>query len=475
MLITKASALKEHKKRLAYKPIPIVLRGDFPKQNDFVNDVSRYIAAQCSRRSGKSNGLALRFFKTMEKYPKSQCLYLSLTQDSARGIMWPVLHELNDLHKLGCKFTDSTLTMKHPNGATLKLMGADLKNFVKRLKGKKHPGVAIDEAQDFGTHLKSLIDDVLTPMIADYTDGWLAITGTPGPVPHGTFFDITRNNKYGFSNHYWTLLENPYMPNPADFISDLKSKREWEDNNPTLLREWRNRWVLDVESLWVQYKESTNNFSALPEGHKWSYGVGIDIGFKDADALAVVAWSDTDPNTYLVEEVITVKQGLTELVEQIQELNKRYNLCKFVIDEGGLGKKLAEEMRRRHAIPVQPAEKTRKQETVTFLNDTLRRGKFKARSNSRFAQDSYLVQIDWEKSTPDKIIVKKKPHSDIIDAVLYIFKESPAFAYEKAPDAKPKWGTKEWAEEESTRMFEQELEFAQKEADYSKWTRGEYE
>ena len=62
--------------------------------------------------------------------------------------MWPVLHELNDKHDLGCTFLDSKLIMTYPNGATLRLYGADMKNFIKRLKGRKYPGVAIDEAQD---------------------------------------------------------------------------------------------------------------------------------------------------------------------------------------------------------------------------------------------------------------------------------------------------------------------------------------
>lgn len=455
-MLTKAGAARALKKRQAYKPVPIILRGDFPAQNAFVEDTSRYIAAQCSRRSGKSNGLALRFFKTMEKYPKSQCLYLSLTQDSARGIMWPVLQELNEIHKLGCKFTESTMTMKHPNGSVLKLMGADLKNFIKRLKGRKFPGVAIDEAQDFGTHLKSLIDDVLTPSIADYADGWLAITGTPGPVPQGTFFNITHEKKYGFSNHYWTILENPYMPDPKAFIEDLKIKREWDKKNPTLRREWLNEWVLDTKSLWVQYDAAVNDYDTLPDipGKKWNYILGIDLGFRDADALAVLAWSEDSPVTYLVEEVITAKQGITELVEQINVVNKKYDICKMVIDEGGLGKKIAEELRRRHAIPVEAADKLRKQENVEFLNDSLRLGKFKAKSKSRFVLDSYLVQIDWDKSTPNKIIIKKSPHSDIIDAVLYAFKESAAFAHQNVVEG-PKYGSKEWAAKESEAMWEE--------------------
>lgn len=470
MIQTKTGVLVEALSRKTSKPTNSVkLSADFPEQNAFVEDPNRYIDAQCSRRAGKTNGLAIRFFRTMEKHPKSSCLYLALTQDSAREIMWGVLQEINDKYQIGCTFTEYKLEMKHPNGAKLKLMGADLKNFIKRLKGRKYPGVGIDEAQDFGPHLQSLVNDVLTPSIADYSDGWLAITGTPGPVPQGYFFDVTRNKRYGFSHHEWTLYQNPHMPDPQGFVKDVKLKQEWDDDNPTLQREYLNNWVLDVDSLWVRYNEKINHYIQFPKEHKWSYIMGVDLGFDDADAIAILAWSDTSPETYLVEEKITKKQGLTELVEQMSYFTQKYDIGKCVMDEGGLGKKLAEEVRRQHGINVERADKARKQENVEFLNDALRRGKFKAKSASQFAKDSYLVQIDWDKTTPNRIVVKKKPHSDIIDAVLYAFKESYAFSHAHLEANKPlAWGSKEWAEAQSQEMWEAEMAGHQAELDFKK-------
>ncbi len=467
-MITSPGAKKELRLRLkeAISASPIVLDGSFPEQDAFVLDPARYIAACCTRRAGKSSALALKFLLTMERHPKSQSLYLSLTQESAKQIMWGVLQDMDDKYKLGLKFAESSLAVSHPNGAKLRLMGADLSNFIRRLRGRKFAGVAIDEAQEFGVHINGLIDDILTPSIADYTDGWLAITGTPGCVPQGLFFDITKNNKYGYSNHAWSLLSNPFMPNPQAFIDDLKKRREWTDDNPTLLREWKGQWVLDVQALWVRYTAAINHYQELPKA-KYTHILGIDIGFNDADALAVIAYADNDPTTYLVEEIITRKQGLTGLVNQIQDLRKKYDFSKMVIDEGGLGKKLAEEMRRRHAIPVTPADKIRKQESIEFMNDALRLGKMKAKSNSQFAQDSYIIQIDWDRSTPDKIVIKKKPHSDIIDAVLYAFKESPAYAFHKKAKA-PKHGSTEFNNQTNQDNWEQALEHFQEQQDFQK-------
>lgn len=470
MTVSRTGLLKEALARQLQKADvkPIVLNDNFPKQNAFINDTARYIAAQCSRRAGKTNGLAYRFHKAMAKYPKSQSIYMGLTLDSAKGAMWPAFEEFNERYKLGYQFVESKATIFHPNGAKLRIVGADMKNFIKRLKGRKYPAVAIDEAQDFGAHLESLVDDVLTPSIADYPDGWIATTGTPGPVPQGYFYEVTCNGKFGFSLHNWTLYDNPNMPNPKEFVADLIKRKEWSSDHPTLKREWLNHWVLDLQALWIRYQADINDYTVLPTEHKWNYVMGVDIGFKDADALAVLAWSPTCPETYLVHEDIKAKQTISELITQIDQLQKQYNVYKIVLDEGGLGKKIGEEIRRRFGCPLVPADKANKQDNVEFLNDHLRLGRFKAKSNSQFVKDSYVVQIDWEKSTPKRIALKSNFHSDIIDAVLYAFRESYAFSH-KPHESKPVPGTKEWEKAETEKMFQLELEGHQAEQDYHNW------
>lgn len=423
---------------------------NFPKQAAFVRDSSRFVSAQCSRRAGKSNGLALRFLASMEKHPGAFFPYIALTRESARNIMWPVMQEQDEKYNIGCDFTEFNLTVTHPNGSRLQLFGADTKNFIRRLKGIKTPGAAIDEAQDFGSHIESLVDDVLTPTLTDYADSWLAITGTPGPIPRGYFYELTHQGKHGFSVHKWTLLDNPYLPGASQFITELKAKKAWDESNPTLMREWRNQWVLDLESLWIKWDEEKNDYKQLP-ADKFIYILGVDIGLRDADALAVLAWSERNPTIFLVEEHLHRGQDITQLSNRIRDLMGKYDFSKIVMDEGALGKKIAEEIRRRKQLPIMPADKQRKQENVAFLNDYLRQGKFKARKGSQFVEDSLRVQIDWEGSTPDRIKLRDNYHSDIIDAVLYAFKESPAYTW--SPEIKKaKWGEPGYPEQEVERM-----------------------
>lgn len=452
-------AIESH--RAAHDPLSI-RDLNFPEQDKFVNDNSQFLAALCTRRAGKTNALAIRFIRTMMEYPGSLSRYIALTRDSAKDIMWPVLQEIDERFKLNATMTESNLTFQLPNGSKLRLFGADMKNFIRRLKGAKSPAVAIDEAQDFGDHITSLVDDVLTPTIADYPNSWIALTGTPGPIPRGMFYEVTHNRIADYAVHSWSLYDNPYLPDAQGFVDRLKKRKKWDDTNPTFLREYKGIWVLDLESLLIRYTEECH-YDLMPIG-QWIYILGVDIGHRDADALAVIAWSEATSNIYLVEEIITKGQDITELSNQIELMMKKYELSKIVMDTGGLGLKIAEELSRRKHIPVKAADKARKFENVAFLNEWLRLGKFKAKKTSRFATDSYQVQIDYEKTTPDRLVVKKGYHSDIIDAVLYAFRESPAYTYQKPID-KPKYGSKEWADQEVTDMEQAAQDYFEQEAE----------
>src|SRR5581483_791123 len=422
----------------------------YPQQDAFVMDTSPRVLACTTRRAGKSTGIALRFLRTLAKHRGATCRYIALTRDSARDIMWLVLEEINERFRLGATLRRQALEMVLPNGGgMIKLYGADMQNLRRGLKGAKSPAVAIDEAQDFN-NLEELIETVLEPTLADYRDSWLGLTGTPGIVPSGYFFDASRKVRGDYSVHSWSLFDNPYLPDPRSFVEKTKLRSKWSDNHPALLREYYGQWVTDKQSLLIRYDSNRNHYDELPKV-QWHYILGVDLGYRDADALAVLAWSESLPTVYLVHEETARKQDLTELAHAIQRLISRYDPSKIVMDYGGLGKKIIEEYRRRWQIPVQEADKQRKWENVELLNDFLSQGKFFAKKDGVFAQDSYKVQIDWDKSKPDHYVEKAGFHSDIIDSVLYAFRESPAYTWRATPP-KPKYGTPAWQKEQEDEM-----------------------
>lgn len=168
-----------------------------------------------------------------------------------------------------------------------------------------------------------------------------------------------------------------------------------------------------------------------------TYIFGVDIGYEDSDAIAVLGYHSHKKTVYVVEEVCKPKQDITSLVEQIKDLKNKYNPVKIVMDAGALGKKIQEEILYRHSLFIHAAEKARKVEFIELLNDDLRNNKFFAKKDSLFAEDCGLVQWDRDSRiyNPENPKISTVYHSDICDAVLYAWRECRHYLSEfPAPD-----------------------------------------
>lgn len=450
----------------------------FDKQLSFVEDPAPYKIAVCSRRSGKTTACAAHLIHTALNTANSNSLYITLTRDTAKKLVWKELRRINREHDLKGKENETEISIIFPNGSTIYLSGCLNASEIEKFRGLALNLCYIDECQSFREYIRELIDDIIAPALIDYA-GSLCLIGTPGPIPTG-FFHECAVELDTWSKHGWTLWDNPHLPLKSGVSQQTLLERELKRRgvtaeSPSIRREYFGEWVLDSDSLLLHYDSAKNHFDAMVPGVKYNYILGVDVGYEDSDALAVLAWSEQDPNTYLVDEVITAKSDITTLANQIKELETKYDISKMIMDMGGLGKKIGEELIRRFLIPVEAADKLRKMENYALLDDALRTGMFKAKKDSRFAKETYLVEIDRDKTTPERIKVSNRFHSDIIDAVLYAFKVSYGYTYKPPPPTKPAWGTKEWAEQQVRESFEHELKVAQEASKYDRWLKGDYE
>lgn len=464
----------------------------FPEQLAFVTDLSTNSIAVCSRRAGKSTAVAASLVITAFSFSECTALYVTESRTNAKKIIWRELLKFNRVHKLGGIPNISELTLSFPNGSVVRLHGAMDEGEIDKIRGQLPPlkKVYIDEAQKIRDSLLTiLIDDVLEPALLDYGAS-ISLLGTPGNIPTGYFYRMAHNLKDDgspletavWSVHSWTFFDNPFIAKKSglsheELLNRVLKRRGLSKLHPSIQREYYGMWTLDVESLLYQYNEKINHYDVLPKiKGAWSYVIGVDLGYRDADAVCVLAWNDESKVTYLVHEVVTHGQAISELVSQIEKIQVTYPAAKIVVDQGGLGKKIAEELRRRYHIPVEAAEKARKMEHVKIVNDALRTGQFRAKRDSRFAQDSYLVEIDRDKTTPDKIVVSDTFHSDICDAVLYAYIKSYSFTFSK-PKEKTKIATAEWYKEQEDSMFQKEIEGLKREQEeldpWSKMMKGE--
>lgn len=416
----------------------------FPKQLAFLEDPNLFVTAMTSRRAGKTTACALDLLYTAWKNPKMVCLYITLARTNAKKIIWPMLQELNEDLGLNAEVNQSDLSLRLSNKSMIYCSGAATSSEIVRFLGLALKLVYVDEAQDFGTYLEQLVNRVLVPACFD-NKGKIKLIGTPPPVPVGYFIDSHSSSEW--SHHHWTMFDNPWIEkkrgeSPQVILEQELKRRGVDESDPTIQREVFGRCVVDSRRLVIEYDSRRNHYDTLPAGSLY-YLIGIDLGYQDADAVVVLGYGDNSPTTYLVDELVTPKQGLTELIRQVEQLRGRYAAHRLVIDTGGLGLKIAEEMRRRYSIPVVAAEKTRKFENIELFNDSLRTGRFLARKESRFASDAMLLEWDMDKLRPDRKVISERFHSDIIDATLYAFRESPAYSY-KEPPPKLKPYSPEW-------------------------------
>lgn len=454
---------------------PILRPADilFPQQLSFVQDPSFFKMAITSRRAGKTVSCAVDLLHAAASTPECEVLYITLSRKNAKGLVWRELKKLNRQYELNWKANESDLTLESPEGSMVYCSGAKDRTQIENFRGKALRKIYLDEAQSFPAFISELIDDVLEPTLIDYA-GTLSLIGTPAPVPTGYFYNLTKNRD--IPTHHWTFFDNPFIASKSgkthmEILERTLKRRGVTIDHPSIQREWFGRWVMDLDSLVYRYDPSVCGYDEMPPGD-YVYILGVDIGFEDADALAVIAWDRTSRNTFLVEESVCKKQGITELVEQIERLRAKYGVSKTVIDAGGLGKKIAEEIIRRHKIPIQAAEKSRKMEFIELMNDDLRTGRFKAKSTSQFADDALKVEYDHDRSRPDKRVISDRFHSDICDAVLYAWRESYSYSYVPEPE-RPKVGTPEYWAAEAEKLEEQALKyFKEQQAQEEAWETG---
>lgn len=426
----------------------------FPEQLQFIQDKARFKTAVCSRRSGKTIACAADLIDTALKFPKSKNLYITLSRANAKRILWPELLNINEQYKLMAHTNETELSMHFINGSIIYLSGAKDKTEIEKFRGLALKKVYIDECQSFRAYIQNLVDEVLSKALFDYA-GTLCLIGTPGPVPAGYFYEASQSPNW--SHHAWTFFQNPHIAIKSGQTHDQVLQEDLNRtgltiDDPTIQREVFGRWVTDSDSLVFKYDPFLNHYNRTPDvDGTWKFVIGVDIGYNDADAIAVIGWNDKIKESYLLEEYVMDKSDITTLANEIEWRIKKYKPLKVVMDTGGLGKKIAEELQRRRSLPIKAAEKSRKVEFIELLNDALRTQRFMAKKDTQFAED--CLKVEWEEGKKYEKI-SDKFHSDITDAVLYAFRESLHWLHKPEP-VQIKAGTPEWYKAEEKKLIEE--------------------
>lgn len=444
-----------------------------PRQRAFATDPGRRVCALVARGGGKTTGAIRRFVLRMLRTPKAKCLYIATTGDQAEELMWIPLKELCEEYNIDARFNETKRRcIFRRNGASIRLVGADNKREIEKLRGIPFHEVGVDESASYPTQLlEHLLFRIIGPRLGDH-NGSLFLIGTPGHLLRGPFYEATRpgspiHRKWSdrkkseykdwqrWSFHSWTLKDGAkHIPAMARLWKEAQIEKEangWSDKNPVWLREYLGQWCADDSQHvyryaaydehgqeWNQWAPERDKmgFAKLPGGlDDWRYSFGMDMGHSDPFALQVFAWSPSDPEKKLYHVYEFNKPGMyartiAELLigEDLDHDRMGGVIARsgwpdaIVADTAGLGGSFLDELANVYGVRVKPAEKRQKHDSIELFNGDLLDGRIKIMRDSMLEEQ--LLNLQWAEDDFGRLREHKSMRNDCTDAAIYARREA---------------------------------------------------
>lgn len=420
------------RRQVAYR----ILNDLFPEQKVVADCPSKNIAIRCSRRAGKSWTILAIMCAVCILNPKSSCLYLALTFDNVKQIVFKTIKKINDRYKLNLKINRATLEITFPNGSTIDCKGADRSILdAEKFAGTYYDIVAIDESASFSPEtLDYLIDDVLEQTLID-TNGRLILAGSPRPVESGRFFDVaTDHGKHrelwsGQVGEYavfsWDTSANKYVAKQFE-----KKKKEKIEINPNVattsayLRNYLGHWATDIGDRVYKITEE-NVIDAPPTPYAPRYICGIDFGWRDSTAFCVGLINKHEKIFYILESYKSPEMMIDDIVEKIRHYSAKYPNIIFYGDTNE--KIVCAEIAKRDKVYIHPAEKTNKYGhdgwVEIFNNDALNHKiQIVRNTNQDLLED--IRKLVWTSKRNGERIPDPNAEDHIQDGMLYAYRAS---------------------------------------------------
>jgi hypothetical protein len=442
----------------------------FPKQRAFFDDPAKVKAANPGRRSGKTWVCVAGLYDVAKRHPRSLNPYICLSAVSARNIVWPIIQEFNERYRLGLKLHAHELIAELDNGSKIFCVGGDDARKVEALRGGKYGRAVVDEAGSFPrTLLRYLCEDVLEAAMLDL-DGDIWLVGTPNAACVGHFHDVTTGSNpqvAKVATHHWTVLDNVHIPHASTWLDSIRERHGWGVDHPVFRREYLGHWVRDASSLVFRFDRARHLVPTVPPELRGV--VGVDLGSSDkrpTTAFAVCTWSQYDKTVYVVYADKRARLNAMDTAEEIQRIQGRHpTAVQVVVDEGGLGKSIADLWRERTTIKnIKAAEKKQKMAFVELINGEFDGGRIKLLDGPtrQLVEEMELLQFNEERDGYDDRFA-----DHCADAFTYSYRECFAWTQAAAPDAGPAFGSPAYelarAAELKQKAIDQSLQRARRE------------
>jgi len=407
----------------------------------------KYQFFMAGRRAGKSQGLSYWFGDAFVQKPTARCLYIGLTITRAMAQLWQPIMEL--FAELGIKVKEQSRIegrILTEAGGLMLFGGNGSKDEREKNRGPHWDRVAIDESQS-QKELMYLVESILSPTLID-TGGQLAMAGT-GPRVRGTYWEAVFLGQWADGRSLypdalrinWNLTQNPFIPNYETALAEIRREKQLKETDSLYVREYLGRISYDDDALVLRLGDG--NAFVDDELAAWiakqpvtdiRFTAGLDFGFTDSDAFAIIAYSTSKSERWLVYEYKQNRIGTAELAAEIRRglqyvatspLFAKVVTKEFMIYADTGGNAITPfDLATQYGLPIQAAYKAEKAMAVELLQDECRRGIFKARRTGAFWDES--LKTIYGRDDQDKLtreIDDETFHPDAIPAVTYAMRD----------------------------------------------------
>lgn len=401
----------------------------YKEQRDvLLDDHSKFILVNTSRRTGKTN-LAARWLIKKCVSPNSPCYYYHIKFDNAIRQCFDLCIEAAEKAELPiASQSKSEGIIVFDNGSFIKFCGNSNKAEADKSRGFSARAIVIDEAA-FQVNEKYLVEDIITPMMADYPDSQLMMVSTPPRIPK-TYYEECYNST-AWTKYEWDATKNPFIPPFREFIAQVCKSKGITIDSPFIQREFFGKFYYDTEAMvFKDYK----TYTKIPEKfHATHIYIGCDFGFSDYNAVVPVIADSATKTAIVLNSKKFNKSTVSTIAAEIMatrdqaiktalETNSNLDLSNVYVVCDTNEKSISYELYKTYNIPnVCNAYKHDKQLAITQLAEWCRTGIISIKDNDEVLKDEFSRTV-YKRNEDDSItaeIADELFHPDAMDALLY--------------------------------------------------------
>jgi phage terminase large subunit len=403
-------------------------------------------------RSGKTFLFLYAIYRRALKSPGSRHAILRLKFNAAKASIWlDTLKKVGSyLHGIDSVVNETDHFIRLGNDAEIWVDGLDEKERIEKILGREYATLYFNEASQI-----------------PYSSVRMASTRrsqkVEGIKPR-SFYDLNPTSRGHWSYKLFIDHVNPLTGEPLSRPDDYQAMQINPGDNAANLAEGYIEHELAGLTGGMRDRFFLGNYSDFtdllvfrpPDVYAWDefleWGkdrwfkvrlvAGLDIGFEDADAFAVLAYVENEPEIWLVAEYKERRNLTSELAAAIRS---KLEWCKANIpaptqemviytDTGGGGKKSATDLARTYGLPIRPAYKRQKEVGIELLQDDVNSGRLHVPAGGIFADE--CQKITWQIRENDGQVIRvlddKAYHPDLMDAVLYAHRVLTSYGHGEA-------------------------------------------